>query len=139
MDHHGANGRTNVHHARGCLDGCRLRPSARIDRCVDRLCGYLTADALFGKSVDALSDAVSGRTCLGLFYPAYIEFHTAEYAPKVLGFRHRGLRTQSRAVAQHIGLSGGLVRRASLLAVDLLAKCTAGADHVAVSAPWYCQ
>ncbi len=71
----------------------------------------------------------------GFFIPLTLELHSAQHAAEVLAVRHCSLFTQSRAVAQRLGLARGLVRRSSLLGVDLLAERASRPGDVAMSEP----
>src|SRR6202453_1117855 len=135
VDHHRADSRTDVHHPSRPLGGNGLRAAAGVDRRVHRVRSDLVVDAAVGDAADAARHAISRRPGYRVLHPADSRVHLAEYAAEVLGIRHRGLRVESRAVVEYFRLSRGLVCRARLMALDLLAERAARPPHVTVPAP----
>ena len=65
----------------------------------------------------------------GCFIPLTLSFVLRDPSAEVLGLRHRALRPEPRAVAQHLGLPGRLLCRSHVLGVDLLATERAAGDR----------
>src|SRR5215469_507456 len=140
MDHDRTNCRSDVRDPHCGLDGSGLRPAAGPDLDLARLCRDLAPHTVLGELAHAADAAVPRGPRQRIFHSADLELRFAQYAPEILGVRDRTLCAQSRAFAQHFSLARGLLRRASLVALDLLAKRPARLGDVAVSAAGHrCQ
>src|ERR1700728_2232721 len=134
VDHDRTNCSSDVRYAYRGVDGSRLRPSPGPDLGHALVCRDLAHHPVLGELTHAADDAVPRRPRKRILHSADLELYFAQYATEILGLRDRNLCAQSRTLAQHFRLARGLVRRASLLAMDLLAKRPARLVHVAVSA-----
>ena len=117
-------------HARRRLDGQRLRSAAGADGRRARVRADLPADAVLAERCRCCSCMqFLGGLASGCFIPLTLSFILLQHAAAILGLRHRALCAESRAFAQYLRVARGLVRRTSLLALDLLAERAARADH----------
>ena len=73
-----------------------------------------------------VGSAVCRRAGDRLLRAADLGVRAAKHAAQGLGLWHRPVCIEPGGVAQYFRLAGGLVCRESVLAMDLLAKCTAG-------------
>ena len=121
MDHHRGDGRTDGYRSRRRLARSGVRRAAGPDGVSHSVCSYLRADSLRTGTARLAHRPSDRRTFLWHIHPADDRVRTAKFATDALAVWDRGVRTQSRIVAEHPSLAGGMVSRQPDLALDFLA------------------